>query len=95
MSDDQTKQLLGEISLGIEAESFLESEVGKRLIARAESERDDAVNELKTADPENAKQIRDLQNRIWLAESFQKWIAEIISSGWNAETVMKMMDSTD
>lgn len=94
MSDDN-KQLMGEISLGIEAEAFLASDVGKRLVSRSEAERDEAVNELKIADPGNAKLIRDLQNRIWLAESVQMWIAEIISSGWNAERVLQMMNSPD
>jgi len=73
------------VQLGLSAESFLGSPLGKFLVGRAEGEIEEAVEKLKTTDPEDAKAIRDLQNRIYRAESVQYWLAEAIMTGENAQ----------
>ena len=94
MSDDR-QQLLGDITLGIEVEAFLTSDIGKYLVRRAEEELLNATELLTKVDPENPKEIRELQTRIWRANSVQQWMAEAIQSGWNAENTLQQMDATD
>ena len=91
----QRDEILAEVSLGVEAEAFLGSAVGKYLVKVAEEEREVALNELKTVDPMDAGRIRELQGKVWRAESVQTWIAEIIQAGWNAETAITLQDAVD
>jgi hypothetical protein len=79
------RELMRTAALGMDAEAFLGSTLGKQLVQRANDEIDAAVEELKRADPENVKQIRELQNHIWKAESFINWLGEIYQEGNNAE----------
>ncbi|THF55923.1 hypothetical protein [Pseudothauera rhizosphaerae] len=83
MSTERTEQLI-RVGLMDEAERFLKTNLGRHLVDRAEAERDAAMAELKEADAENPKYIRELQNRIYRAESFQFWLAELITEGRNA-----------
>ena len=86
MSDDR-QQTLQIVALGIEAEAFLASALGKYLIARAEDEIRFAVAGLCEVSPTNVDEIYRLQNQVWRAESIQHWIAEAIQDGAHAEQV--------
>lgn len=77
-------ELLAEAILGKDVEDFLNSDIGKYLIGCAEQEAVEAMNELKTVSTWRKRKILDLQNRIWRAESFQKWLGELIISGRQA-----------
>lgn len=77
--------LLKAVDLGFQAEAFLQSDVGRYLVSRAEAQIDEAVELLKNADPEDAKAIRSLQNEIVVAESVQYWLADLIQQGENAQ----------
>ena len=92
---DPREELLREVSIGLQAETFLGSDVGKYLVSRAEGERDAALDELKTVNPNDPEAIMELQAKVWRAESVQTWIAELIQAGWNAEGLIGQMDSTD
>lgn len=83
MSDERREHLV-RIGLMDEAERFLQTPLGRHFIERAEAERDAAVEKLKCADAENPKLIRDLQNRVYRAESIQFWLADLITEGRNA-----------
>lgn len=89
MQNQDRNELLGKVSAGIEAERFLESGLGKYIVARAEQERDAAIEKFKTVPPTESVTIRELQNTIWRAESIQSWIAEVIQEGFNAEYELK------
>jgi len=89
--DELTKQ----VEFGIEAEAFLNTSIGRYLVKRAEDEIADAVEALKTVDCEDTNAVRELQNRIWKAESVQFWIAEIINDGFAAEEMIKSGSTTD
>ncbi|MFZ4856146.1 MAG: hypothetical protein ACOYL3_07090 [Desulfuromonadaceae bacterium] len=92
----ETDLILGEmmstVRFGIEAEAFIASPLGKYLQQRAESEVVDAVTQLKTVDPCDHAQIVKLQNDIYRAESFTAWLADLITSGWEAEKEIRMME---
>jgi len=92
--DQDSRDMLNKVAVGIEAERFIESSIGKYLIAKAEQERDEAMASLRSISPIASAEIRELQNRIWRAESVQRWLAELIQEGWNAESELIDRETT-
>jgi hypothetical protein len=80
MSDE----LYAEAMLGQDAEEFLNSDIGKFLIGCADQEIQEAMEQLKNCHPWRTRKIRELQNKIWRAESVQVWLAELITRGRQA-----------
>lgn len=89
------RELTATITGGQEAEAFLQSSLGRSLVQCAEAEMATAIEEIKTVDPTDAKAVTLLQNRIWRAESVQRWIAQIIQEGWNAEAELRQLENND
>lgn len=77
--------LIAEIDLGLATEQFVKSDVGRYLIGRARGEAEEAIERLKKVDANDPKSIREIQNEIWRAESFQQWLEDTILGGRNAE----------
>jgi len=73
--------ILSIAQLGVEAESFKSSGLGRYLNDRAESEIIEASNELCTVCPSDTKAITELQNKVYRANSFIIWIEEAIEDG--------------
>lgn len=76
------------IRLGDAVEAFLNSHAGQYLTSRIEQEIDEAVQDLKGADPEDPKAIRKAQNRIHMLEDLKVWIAEAIQTANEIERQM-------
>lgn len=91
----ENKDLWDKFEFGQEAKAFLESRVGRRLIKRAEEEREEALKALVNTLPceRNLDAIRELQLTIRRAESIQYWMAEIIMEGSSAEETLRSMDN--
>lgn len=77
-------ELVAEAILGKDAEEFLNTELGRYLIGRAEQEASEATQQLKDVWSWRSKKIQELQNKIWRAESVQSWLADLIISGRQA-----------
>ena len=92
--DADTRVLLAQVDLGSEAKVFEESKVGRYMLGRARQEAMDSYRDLAKVDPNNAKEITTLQNRIWRAESFKEWVVELIEGGRNAETQIQHNEAT-
>lgn len=75
------KELYAQAVMGKQAEEFIASDIGQYLIGCAEQEIAQAHDQLKRVAPWRTRRIRDLQNEIWRAESFQSWLAELVISG--------------
>lgn len=86
---DLDRALLTEAVVGHQAKEFLESDVGQALLAKAELEASDAIDALKVIDPTRENEIRSLQNRIWLADHFERWIVDLIMDGQQATTQLQ------
>lgn len=86
---DLDRALLTEAVVGHQAKEFLESDVGQALLAKAELEASDAMAELKSIAPDRVEDIRTLQNRIWRAENFERWLVDLISDGQQATTQLQ------
>ncbi len=80
-----------EIILGDDADIFFETALGKYIIGRAQEESDEAAQKLKTVDPENAKEIKELQFIIQKAEAAPIWLHEAILAG--RQTLESLQDT--
>jgi len=78
--------------LGIEAEAFLISSLGRYLFDRAEKEIEAAVERLVDADPEDAKLGREIRNEIYRAESVMEWIINVVNDGRTAHAELRQQD---
>lgn len=77
-----------DLALGAAAESFLSSDLGRRIAELAGQEIDRCTNELKTVDPEDVKTVRRLQDSIRRNETLGAWIVEIIHAGTEAKNIL-------
>lgn len=78
--------------LGQMAEQFIASDIGKYLVARAELEAKEATYALKRCAPWRTRRVRELQNKIAVAESIQGWLVDAITDGAAA---MKTLQGED
>ena len=84
--------LIDAAELGEEAKRFLESDLGKTLLARAEQETLAAMEQMLLTDPTDTKAIVALQNRAALGRQFPQWLMEIINIGENALDVWRQQN---
>ncbi len=83
------QNLLKTVDFGFQVQAFLGTDIGRYLTARAESDVTEALHELKSADPEDAKAIRALQTKVAVAENVLYWLAEAVQAGEAAEHQLK------
>jgi len=103
MSDDKTRiEMIQTIGIGMDAEVFLNSKLGEAIMARAQEEAIDSMNELKvikrSAFPDSdayEARILELQSVIARAESLEGWILDIVTDGKNTETLMLSAESEE
>lgn len=91
-SDDMDVQ---KAQLGIEADAFKRTNLGRFLIDRAGVEIDQQIQLLKEADPDDVKLNRDIRMRIKVAEQFQTWMDEAIRAGLEAERRINAEEAYD
>lgn len=80
---------MAEAILGRDAEQFCQSELGRILIGRAKVEKTEALQALAETSPWRIFKGFELRNAVWRAESFEKWLGELIVNGRNAERNME------
>lgn len=69
------------LELHEEARRFFNTQIGKYVLGASDQEVQAALEELKKADPEDAKKIRELQTKIAVAEGAILWMGEAIANG--------------
>ena len=87
MTDEQT--LIAEAVLGRDAQEFLASEIGRYLLGRAQMDEREAMESLVSVKWWRRRRIIELQSRIYRARSVRRWLAEIITDGRQAESVLE------
>ena len=87
MTDEQT--LIAEAVLGRDAQEFLASEIGRYLLGRAQMDEREAMEALVSVKWWRRRRIIELQSRIYRARSVRSWLAEIITDGRQAESVLE------
>lgn len=78
-------ELLKQAQLGIEAEAFAVSDIGKYLISRANEELDVAREKLTDVLPTDTDAIIQWQQQAKTAIHFKTWLLQAISDGHYAE----------
>lgn len=89
MSLDAEDPLVESAVFGREVENFLNTAIGKYLVERAENQADAANEQLKRVCSWRSRKIQELQNKIWVAESFQQWLADAIIDGHQALNILE------
>lgn len=88
--NEDNRLLLETAVLGEQVRLFIESDVGKYVLARAEESGKLATEKLKRASVWRKRYILGLQNEIRWSEGFREWLIEAIREGkeaqWQLET---------
>ena len=79
--------------LGLEAQKFLTSNLGRELIQSAEADIERAYQALAIADPEDSGTIRARQFDIAVARYLPHWIDNVIRQGLEAERQIELEES--
>lgn len=79
--------------IGIEAESFLRSRLGKHLLRKADEERANWLDRLIEADPEDAKLQRSIRLELKAIDSTIKWLMEAINAGDSAREQLSTLEA--
>lgn len=77
--------------MGAEAERFLSSSVGKYMVERAESLREQAIAQFKDVSATDTAAIIAAQMKLAMADNFQQWIADLLAEGEEAERQVALM----
>lgn len=78
---DQIDDLMHVAALGQQIESFLRSDVGRYLQARANRVYNAAVEDFKRVDPSDVNKVRQIQADMWKAEAFIGWLSQGVQEG--------------
>lgn len=84
MELDINNPVVRDAVLGRQVEDFLDSDIGKYLVQRAEEEANEALEELKKVAWWRHNRLKWLQNRIWVTEHFQMWLGQAYREGIQA-----------
>lgn len=89
----ENAEIIAEAVLGKDAEEFIQSELGRYIIARVEQEREEAITALTTVSVWRRNRIRTLQNEVWRCDTFKSWLAETVIRGKQALDLLEQRDS--
>lgn len=81
--------------LGIDAEAFLGSALGKHIATQAQCEIDEATAELIKANPSDVEANTKLRNRIYVAGQALKWIVQAAQEGRAATDRIREQETQD
>lgn len=80
--------------IGEEAKKFMESELGQVILGMAKQDALLAMEALAEVDPTSVEKIRVLQNTVYLSNTFEQWLKELISKGDNAIDTFRQQQET-
>lgn len=83
------------IAIGLDAEHFVLSKVGRHVLKRADDQRDAALQGLADVNPEDPQKIRELQNTVRCVAWFHEWLAELVQDGYQAFEEAEQDDAHD
>lgn len=78
------KTLYAAAILGKDAEEWLNSDLGRYVLARVEEEEREALEAMADVSPWRRRRIQQLQSQLWRARSFKGWLGEMIVAGRQA-----------
>ena len=81
--------------IGDEAERFLKTDLGRTMLGLAQQEAELAYDALKSVSASDTEKIRELQAKIWRAETFETWLRELISDAEQSLRILQHQDEID
>jgi len=91
-NSDQTAVLVATAVLGQQIDSFLRSDVGKYLHARAKRVYNAAVEDFKRVAPTDSAKVMQIQSDMWKAEAFMGWMEQGIQEGLTSLGILEGLD---
>lgn len=91
--DDE--QLIEVARLGIEAESFVKSNICRYIAKKADAEEVVLLEKLKQSDPVDIELGRAIRNELHVIQMFREYLGEIINVGRNATKALEEEDAED
>lgn len=80
----EEEMMLAEAMLGQETEEWLQTDLARYMLGRAEQEEREAMDALAKCGAWRRRRIAELQTRIWRARSFRAWLGELVVTGRQA-----------
>ena len=87
--------LLEAVDTGSRARAFLESALGRRLLERAELQRQDALEALAGTNPTSATDVMQAQMRVREIDCALRWFATMIEEAESALGELESQDDND
>ena len=91
-SQDQVEALMISAATGQQIESFLRSDVGKYLQARASRVYNAAIEDFKRVDPSDLNKVRQIQADLWKAEAFIGWLSQGVQEGLTSLGILQGLE---
>jgi len=79
--------------LGIDAERFISSDVGKYIIAKAEHDANEAINKMKTVNTADSDAVSKIQSDLLIPDKIINWLSEVINEGQACEYQLREIES--
>jgi len=95
--------MLRDVGLGMDAEAFLESDLGRAILDKMQDEAIKAMEVLKKLTRGDCNgdieayctRIQDAQNVVARVESFERWLLEIVETGRNTEENLRQLEAEE
>jgi len=86
--DQEILQLEAQITMGNQANQFIQTDLGRYVVSRSEGEEEVAKHYLATVNPTDTAKIIEYQTQIAIAQGICNYFAELIKDGLAAEHTM-------
>jgi uncharacterized protein involved in exopolysaccharide biosynthesis len=83
------------MELGMEAEAFAHSGIGRYLLQQATELGEAALEKLADVQPTDERRIAELQRDVKLGRHIQTWLLQAVQDGANAEAAFRAAHSDD
>lgn len=93
--EKKENDMLETARVGIEVERFFNSDVGKYVVSRANSEANAAIAEMKTVDYTDSAACAKIQADLNAPDNIIHWLTEVINEGQACEFQLKQMDELE
>ena len=86
---DENELIIRRAVFGEQVHQFLNSDICKYMITRAKYELEECLIALRAVDPTDSKAVMKFQNKVWVAESVQNWLADAVQDGLSAMGILE------
>jgi hypothetical protein len=86
---------IGRAQLGIDAEAFVASNIGRYLLNRAADEDDELIDQLIHCKSTDVELNTEIRNKLQVTEMFRNWLSEAVNSGKIAHQTLEEQEVFD